>query len=1285
MVKTIKKVFSSFVAMMTVVSSVGFGSLGFANVATAATLVSGDLIKASGPAVYYYGADGKRYVFPNEKTYMTWYSDFSSVKTITDDELAAISIGGNATYKPGVKMVKITTDPKVYAVDQGGSLRWIESEAVASALYGSAWNKVIDDVPDAFFVNYTVGTSIAVASSFDKAAVSAAATSINQDKGLSPVVPVSGAVTVTLASDTPAGVTVPRNAASIPLAKFTFTSNGGAATVESLVLHRVGVGATTDFSNIYLYNVDGLRLTTGRTVNASSQNATFNNVNIAVPANGSASVVVYGDMSSPTVTGGQHAFEILEASAVTLKGGAAAAGVFPVRANTFTVGTTLAGRLDVTRGSTPGNPNVGSKDVEISNFRLTANTNDIKVNQITLYQAGTVTNADLSNLKLYQGTTLMASAASVSSDGRIVLKFTTPYTIANGTTRIFSLKADIAGRSNRSIRTYVEYTTDVNATDAVYNSGAAVDISTNGNMDGTGFTAGTTGCDTPGNSMCVVTQGGTLTNAFNGPATSNIARGQLGVELYKFSLTAENALEIRNLRFSLGVTSGSPAACMLRGTGTAAAFDGTMYFRNIKVKNLDTGKSVMGPTEIPSTLADTSDNSSFVLSESFNIAAGQTLNLAIAADVANNEDNAGELYGNGNCGYQVTLSAFQSNDIRLIDTGEYLDLTKVVPNTAVTGNAQTVKASSLAISLAGSPSSGTLVKKQQNVPIAGIVLTSGAQSDILVTSMTLTCQAALATSGVVFGDLLARANCDERITSLSLWNGPTQVGVAKAPDTTTGAAQISNTNLTVPAGQSVNLTVKASFGSTASTTAPYDRVSVGVAAPTDVSAQDKDSNTVSPSLATGLTANANGAAPAVIQTIRNNGVIAYATASHPASTLVVAGKDVWVPFAAYTATAQFEAVDLDRIALFAPSSTSGITHNTDNAVYTAIAVASGGAVKGQDILAAGTTGTKDIDITANKITVPKDSSVNFEIWAKLSSIVASSTNPAPSGLHRSGMQPYLGINSGLTTGEWDGNYFLSANIRATGQASGERVYASSTNATPSNRMVTRKSKPTVTKQSLSSLTLANADKDLYKFQIAADAQGSVAVKQIVFTFTKTSSTAGVSPLTFSNFRLRKGADDIDTANIAISFVPSTGGAAVDVETGSVGVNQNTGFIVVSFVDKETITGSGNVYTLHATASNVPSSGSSVTVGFMRDSAATVATGYLQRNVAWGLFNASADVYHIDTAAAGDNAANATGTFLWSDMSEVPNNATASSTAGGSRDWTNDVYVQDLSQGETVSN
>ncbi len=121
---------------------------------------SGSLIKGSLPAVYYCGADEKRYVFVNDKAFFSWYSDFSTVITVSDADLALIPIGGNITYRPGSRMVKIMTDPKVYAVSRGGTLRWIATEAVAIRLYGADWNTMIDDIPDAFLVNYTIGEAI---------------------------------------------------------------------------------------------------------------------------------------------------------------------------------------------------------------------------------------------------------------------------------------------------------------------------------------------------------------------------------------------------------------------------------------------------------------------------------------------------------------------------------------------------------------------------------------------------------------------------------------------------------------------------------------------------------------------------------------------------------------------------------------------------------------------------------------------------------------------------------------------------------------------------------------------------------------------------------------------------------------------------------------------------------------------------------------------------------------------------------------------------------------------
>lgn len=114
----------------------------------------------SDSAVYYYAADGKRYVFPNSSTYFTWYKDFSTVVEIDADALASIPPGGNVVYRAGTRLLKLETDPKVYAVEPRGTLRPLASESAAVALYGAAWAKRVDDLSDAFFVDYKVGTPL---------------------------------------------------------------------------------------------------------------------------------------------------------------------------------------------------------------------------------------------------------------------------------------------------------------------------------------------------------------------------------------------------------------------------------------------------------------------------------------------------------------------------------------------------------------------------------------------------------------------------------------------------------------------------------------------------------------------------------------------------------------------------------------------------------------------------------------------------------------------------------------------------------------------------------------------------------------------------------------------------------------------------------------------------------------------------------------------------------------------------------------------------------------------
>ncbi|HSD12911.1 MAG TPA: hypothetical protein VLC10_05105 [Patescibacteria group bacterium] len=114
----------------------------------------------SSAAVYYCGADGKRHAFPNQRIHDSWFSGFTGVVTVTDETLAQIPLGANVKYRPGVRMIKIQSDPKVYAVAADGSLRWVQEEASALALYGADWNQKIDDISDAFFTDYSVGDPV---------------------------------------------------------------------------------------------------------------------------------------------------------------------------------------------------------------------------------------------------------------------------------------------------------------------------------------------------------------------------------------------------------------------------------------------------------------------------------------------------------------------------------------------------------------------------------------------------------------------------------------------------------------------------------------------------------------------------------------------------------------------------------------------------------------------------------------------------------------------------------------------------------------------------------------------------------------------------------------------------------------------------------------------------------------------------------------------------------------------------------------------------------------------
>lgn len=144
----------------------------------------GDVKTLNDTAVYYYATNGKRYVFPNEKTYFTWYENFAPVKIIPIDQMSLVPIGGNVTYRPGTRMVKFQTDTKTYIVTRGGVLRWAKTEEVARGWFGNNWNQSIDDISEGFYINYKFGDPVNSPLDLALDIIKTGTRTIDQDKGL---------------------------------------------------------------------------------------------------------------------------------------------------------------------------------------------------------------------------------------------------------------------------------------------------------------------------------------------------------------------------------------------------------------------------------------------------------------------------------------------------------------------------------------------------------------------------------------------------------------------------------------------------------------------------------------------------------------------------------------------------------------------------------------------------------------------------------------------------------------------------------------------------------------------------------------------------------------------------------------------------------------------------------------------------------------------------------------------------------------------------------------------
>lgn len=1201
-----------------------------------------------GAAVYYIGSDGKKYVYPDMKTYMTWYENFDAVVRVPVSELDMYMDGGAVTYRAGTKLIKHENTAKTYALSPGGMLHWIPDEATAKSLYGNDWAKRVQDVIPGFFSSsytsssdlsnkYPDGTIVSMGGSryyiedgkkrpfasadafeannlmesnliavTDLSAYSDGSSITGEEIAISGFKPAAGgssggtgALSVSLASDTPAGGIVVGGAARYPFTKVNFTNNGSTdVTVDQVIVERQGLAQDANFSSLDLLDAaTSLPLNKSSKTLGSLHTATFND-DFVVKAGTTRGVFIAGNMASSLAN---YAGEtpILAMTSVTLLNGTVS-GALPIAGNYQTTnGTLTIGTATVVAGG--NNPSattkeVGTKDYIVTSFRVTAGAaEDILVKKVVFTNNGSSDPTDVANVRLKNSNNneTVCTMATLTTDS---FACDLNVTIGKGKNNTFDLMLDITGGSTRTISYDIDKQADLTATGKTYGYNTLPTFT--GSSAEPYFNANDT---TAGN--------GTLNAESVAVAPTNVTEGLDGVVLGKFKFTSKGeAMNITSIGWNLRVT-----------TSTANANLTAADITNLVLVNSN-GVTVAGPMDptghvdndasaVLRMTATTTDTITFPVGETT-----LTLKADLSTDFAANDTIQ--------AGVRAALATVKG------------DVTGNTITPTPTGNTQstslTIRAATLVLSVTSQPAAQTIVSGQNDFNISNFVLDASTSGDtIKVTAI----KPRIITTGNAFPN---------QVSGWKLFVGSTQIPIASESITCSGAtcntaATIATTTLTlaqnalsITAGQLKTVAVKVNVG----TGATSGTVRVGLSAEQGVDAVDSDAQTVT---TTGTDSQGQ------LMTLATGGLLQTAVLNDPVSNLVIGGTTGNV-VGKFTLLAKREGVNVNYVGLSIGNPDGGIVGNQDE--LTTLELWSGGSKLGEVAVV-----SNRATITPSSLSLAVNEEKSYEVRAATAAL--SSNTPAESGA---------------------GFRITLSNLDVNGTSPGSSSVTVSGLGTAFNTYTVFKSIPTVAQISFTgddNITGNGEVLNLMKFSVAANSAGPVGLWKFTFGVATT-----VINLDTTGYYLYESDSSGTLGNILAK------GADIVVSNGVEG--NNTNHLRVYFdVDDNTgveagehrilSAGQTKYYTLRATVRN----GHSATVG--DESISTVLAGD-------GAFaETAATTTHgldrrLNMTGSNSSSSDLPDDFIWSDLNyDLYSTTTATRNVG----WWNGYRVSGLDQTSTT--
>lgn len=753
----LRKIFTASVMVMTLAVMLGFGSF-----AHAATPQAGDLIKMDGlSTVYFLGKDSKRYVFPHESVFFSWHRDFSGVVTVSASELQSYPLGANVTMRPGTKLVKITTDPSVYAVEPNGVLRKIQSESDAIATYGPNWAKRVVDVADSFFTNYTIGQPLAsgeiaagslvkksddatvyyfdgtsyraVASesafyanrfSFNDVItvtkeISPKANAISNNEfaydpqnATGPVTTASG-VTVSLSSATPAAASLVASQALAPLVSVNLTAaNDGAVTLKSIKFKKAGIASDSSFSSLYLYD-GNTRLTDGSSMSNGYVNFSGASL-VTIPAGQTKTLTVKADIDAAADTG--NIGLSLAAATDVVSTGATVNGSFPINGNlmslfakpndmsTVTVTSSTAAATPIKAGTLNAvvwavNANIANKPVDFK--------------YLALQQVGSIQKDDLANFAIYVDG-IKAGDGALNANNELIFDLNSKAYRMNTGNHVIEVKADIVKGSSRTFSLQMQTKANAVFTDTNYN----VNVAPSATVNGTSY---------------IISYGSVTVSADSTFNATEIVKSASNATLARFTMKAWGEdVKINQLKASIDLEGTSSA------TTTEGMNDVAIYVDGNQVGSSQSFTVATGTNPGAKDLTFGSNNL-------FTIPAGKEVKVEVRGSLS--LDNS-----------YTTLTSVKTDLKSLTDNAQGVTSYNVinVPTGPVIGKTLNIVSGSVIVSKNGALQNMNVSKNSQKVKIGSYILSAGSAEGVVISNIKVgasTTEATASTSYVIMDNI----------------------------------------------------------------------------------------------------------------------------------------------------------------------------------------------------------------------------------------------------------------------------------------------------------------------------------------------------------------------------------------------------------------------------------------------------------------------------------------------------------------------------------------------------